>query len=140
MRLRRAIDNAVGSRAFVLRFLRGKVRGGRFGFPHSVGCSIPYVIKRCCWPDQHGFLRRASCEYLARLFMLAMWTRCLFRWPGGFRVPRLFALAAIFGLNARPQGIHKVDGIRSRRLFWPFDLFALGLLFNQFAQGVFVLI
>ena len=40
MRLRRAIDNAVGSRAFVLRFLRGKVRGGRFGFPHSVGCSI----------------------------------------------------------------------------------------------------
>ena len=40
MRLRRAIDNAVGSRAFVLRFLRGKVRGGRFGFPHSVGCFI----------------------------------------------------------------------------------------------------
>ena len=25
----------------VLRFLRGKVRGGRFGFPHSVGCSNP---------------------------------------------------------------------------------------------------
>ena len=85
-------------------------------------------------------LEALSGSLLASFLVFPVTSRRLARGASGLLSGRLPPLATTFGFNACPQGIHKVHDIRSRRLFRPLDLFALGLLFNQFAQGVFVLI
>ena len=85
-------------------------------------------------------LEALSGSLLASLLVFPVTSRRLARGASGLLSGWLPPLATTFGFNACPQGIHKVHDIRSRRLFRLLDLFALGLLFNQFAKGVFVLI